>query len=1765
MAIKFKITPQSGSIEESKNINFEMDNVEIENVDIQIENATHSIAVNILNIEKIGPQKYRGIIDLNIPDHSSDNLISLFVNISEKTENKVIDICPIVFYIEGESKKNLFKGELLVDPSFVSIDDTCSVKIKYDPEERVTVSINDKRLNIITNKVGIGSISFKVKDVLNHVDISTVTRFSVNIYNSEDNFTKELFSGSYINILPSNVKTYLDPRCNETQPWVMPDYCVEPPDPIDPGPLEPVNLPLDLSLKTCDFNNCDNCPDCKNIEVSVNNDICRINNLSSTMLSNSMVLHAYTSVDSSIAQGQSNYNINRIFISKDESALNNDVVAARNVIVAPTINSPLSNKILIVVDKDIYDRVSDLLGSNRVNIIIYNDIFGYTSYNIEDVSPPDEYVADYILIVGNTNEVFTSEWLTCQYAIIYNSTAGVSPDVNISAISKLPFITDPSGVPVYITNVSIASNNDYFGSDGESYVYIIAETLISGTSKLYLYSFIVGRNSFMSSVYGWQQLTSNDSNNKNVKFYVGENNNLHIFWESDRSGTNQIYYGTIGASTDLWANTSLASIIDKQAELLQKEEKPFEYVSENILIPYNDIDVLGIGIADPSNTTGKGKFVNSWITNINGSGGVSTSGAASDNIVITGDTVSDTALAFMRLDVASGLDIIDGRYSQLNFQIEFDLLSQLSQDNTSLVNDTLNALSIIEIDNLYDEWKSKFEVEINSSFNNLPMYVYDNNRFIIGKEYSVYDRFIPMIGNYKNVALEGKGSGDNITDDFQVVVSSNDQNISVGDNNYNLRHFMIGIMPEKTRFKATNIETKSEFADRNDILLSQANDYISEEQQEIYTGKGKLIVIYNTSNSLTNPQISHAMVRKISNVFDLYDNNNFTIIVNYTKMKYYEELGDYYNVSKDTLVNYPKFLCNLTILNNGDPVFSESFMVDLTDEYRKFDIGFGIPSKGYFLSDRYFPYNTSIYEKTNVNLNFRNVNISTPTYQINSAILNLPSSCENKLDLIVSSDVLDVQSEYFVDSFNFLSYDFSNNPDISQIPVTLEGSNKSVDVCSDYCENTHISWQSNRNKYWNVFYGSSVNKTIPYRLETKITDTDSNSLFPSISVGRDGKRLIAWHDNRNDKYDIFAARAITGTSFCDENSCEIRESWDHPDVLDLVVPGSNIPSDKISFNYKNTGDNPSIDPSIIGDKFHFRIIFYADHKKEIIIHSAFSLFDSKRWFVQDDTLVPIGNNGAIIETNATVSINYVPEVLPQELAEQQNTYEINNNNFEETPLLCGVVYYIDISVYGESDTQPIHLESQNIIFGCSDVDANMWRENTDKYNWICSGQGKSDLKISTNQDQSLFPSISDGLSGYFSIVWQSRKGNINPIIGGTWDSENDMFYSSGQGLYDKTYLSEGYRPNILTDKSLNFYIASNTNDKILSYKCALPSTEEAAGSSGDIVFESFCYPGYNNILAQLIISDIVIRLYEEDVSGSLAISREKAVSVVEKQDVRIDISGIKGSYAVRVRNSDESNWGDWINIDSDIYNEDKTPANSAYFIDSDRFLIPWFLSKVNGVRRICCQVLTFFGITRTICLEIFVNLDVLEYSTKFYLDSDLTTEVNKYNGYPLVTQLKDETTGAPQDDTDIWVKVTFSEPKDYTGLTFNVIQQGISDQYDLSLEKIESSEGFSYKGFFKVYKDDGIFDKDGLGFIEVVFPDDPIGGDSGCLSDETDKYNLMLNQEDLVRYGDADSEEVYQEYLTSKIAKALTLNSFKQFYNIDDTRFQFGDPGYFRK
>lgn len=1222
---KLRLYPPSGTLDDAKSLKFEISDVNIDSLHVNMENATHGTKISITSLQNMGDGSYMGVMDVNIPNHLTQAAISIFAHLEEKKDDgayRTIQICPTIFTIKNEVE--LTTEKLSVFPSFVSPGDMCSVRFFGKPDSKKVVSINDKFFRTVVNSSGLGSINFKGSDVLGNEEIDSVYQLPIYLYSEEDNFTKKVFSNTYLNVLPSSLSMHtdhiIDPRCDPTDAenyvnppgsWNMPIECIEPPIVILPDPIEPTMPPNALPTT------------CKEDNVIISDSfICKIFGHDATVLNNGTVVHAYLSPKTSISNDSDpEFNKNAVFIATHQSTLDIKVIVNRDVVIEPKSSGEIFR---IHVQSDVWDSLTDADNPSvsGIYVVLFNEEIGFQRIQIIGRTI-DEYTGGHILLGLLEDDIIEiSNWLFCVNAVFYHASespplngldpTGANGETNIGGFGG--WVRDADNDVLQILSVSIASNSKYVGEDEESYIYVVVDALQGGKSQLFFASRILKDPGFAGSTSVFTQLTT-DGNNWNPVVKIGSDNNLHITWESDRAGIKQVYYGVLGLSSVSSSCTAFSSCLDKYSEFLSRSDTPFDFLSANLLT-----EAVGDEYNPIPEYDSESLVSNSW--NIFGhSGRISQSSGDNyiNNLTITANAMLEEAIAFNSLQIIGGEDdsnpSVDRVFSQFNYQIAFNLIAYVSQESS--LASAYNGLMIDDkiMDNLFDEWKSGFVLSTNANVQGQPVYTKDNDSFLIGRTDNIFDRIVPFVGSYEY------DSSNPSLGRFQIDIT---------DQSNNLKDFTFGLMFEKTVFSATNIVSSFDFEATNP-------SEVEAEIHTIYTGMAKFVVLIKTED-VDSDRANYIIVREFPEKINVTNENNYTIIVNYTALDS-DEVTTLVDTYDRTYLD--RFLGQITLLIDNIPRFSQSFISTISDDYNYFDIGLGIPYGGYYIADKMSPSKMGVFDDAESTLVFSNISITSPTFAPNADIISLSDRVRDMTSLrvwsineprdpgggavvVITDDLLYlegvdiikytlyIQNTTGIDydqifdvtdfdkiSINFdvydtadriivrdgnetilydsgfydprpfslgntyfdvdvtslgiiritvllgphpnnTSYEFTANFKITygfaQVPITFEGINQSPNITLGMCNDVHVAWQSNRDKYWNIFYSNTVNKLSPFRFNTQITDTESNSLRPSVSVSRNGSRLITWHDDRNGNYDIFTARTTEGY-VCDQDKC----------------------------------------------------------------------------------------------------------------------------------------------------------------------------------------------------------------------------------------------------------------------------------------------------------------------------------------------------------------------------------------------------------------------------------------------------------------------------------------------------------------------------------------------------------------------------------------------------------------------------------------------------
>ena len=333
-----------------------------------------------------------------------------------------------------------------------------------------------------------------------------------------------------------------------------------------------------------------------------------------------------------------------------------------------------------------------------------------------------------------------------------------------------------------------------------------------------------------------------------------------------------------------------------------------------------------------------------------------------------------------------------------------------------------------------------------------------------------------------------------------------------------------------------------------------------------------------------------------------------------------------------------------------------------------------------------------------------------------------------------------------------------------------------------------------------------------------------------------------------------------------------------------------------------------------------------------------------------------------------------------------------------------------------------------------------------------------------------------------------------------------------------------------------------------------------------------------------------VRVRDKYVKGYRSTSLSQPIPIVNDCFIDLEVIGIPGAMAYKIRNESEAEFTDWIPINLPIQ-----PLNEAgkeigldeqvfrdtfkgRWIANDIFTMPWVLSKSDGVKRVCIEVLTQFGKTQQFCLDIVAEYSSISYVIEvFYAKPGTIVKIFKpvrYKGIPVVnrkTFYKEAADGQSavtisnedlrsldleeSTEVEVYIQVVFEDPdrisrldalnsiasyvdrrKDSGSMRLSLYQQGSRIQ-SVDLKASNASEGVYY-GQFKVRKNNGVTDKDGLAFVFVDLP-------SECLNPFVKNFVSILR---LINDKNLDLSQ----------ATVIDGNSFIEKYTQGDKRNAFG-------
>lgn len=623
---------------------------------------------------------------------------------------------------------------------------------------------------------------------------------------------------------------------------------------------------------------------------------------------------------------------------------------------------------------------------------------------------------------------------------------------------------------------------------------------------------------------------------------------------------------------------------------------------------------------------------------------------------------------------------------------------------------------------------------------------------------------------------------------------------------------------------------------------------------------------------------------------------------------------------------------------------------------------------------------------------------------------------------------------------------------------------------------------------------------------------------------------------------------------------------------------------------------------------HFKLNVYSDSEYSDPIMVFSSKEDSDLWNAGVDEF-PI--NGILAYSNSTVVASFNPPVInpgrgeypvdSSDVSESISNFVDNYYyNLNRKLFVCDVRYYVKVIAIVDED----EIELYRNYFVCNCYEELPYREL--QSDWSCSFNGSVNTEISKGLSRKSHPSVSGTRDGLFMLAWEDSRGssdsgglnNKNNIFSEIYSAILDIpnnkidssIYQGNERLmknskFDTEFLEERY-PIVTSDYFGNFTISSLVDyNKIfvrhssVGYKIEPTIIEESSlvtACSFTLTESSRYSSAFENG------EFLYFRVAEKHIKGYSVSGKERPIAIVNDCFIDIEVVGAPGAIAYRVRNESDSDFTDWIPIGSNLQPLDSLGKSigiddeifretfKARWIGNEIFLAPWVLSSGNGLKRICIEILTQFGKTQQVCLDVLAEYANISYVVEvgYSLEGENNVIFNpiRYKGIPVVNRktwysdsnINDKIILSEEDlrslslseskEVDVFVKVTFEDVQRISKInTLNQIkrfverrkslgefgiylyQQGSAIQFS-ELKELDIKNG-SYYGKFKIKKNNGVTHKDGLAFIFVNIPYE-------CLNPYVKDFNSVIRNLsdpllDISRADVVDDNKFIENYLNS--------------------------------
>lgn len=1016
-----------------------------------------------------GVNDISGSVDLLLPDYAESSVVSIYANVEQQNgeEWSVKDISAFAFQIESSSKSTS-KDKISVYPPFVGPDDKAVIEIDTDPSIKIKVFINGRAFILRSDKNGKGSMHIMGIDLMSGMPFSagSMQKFPISFSKSTDAYKSTYSSGGNVHYIPETMQVL-----QSTNQIESPECAILDSDPIPGRTLESIDdfcfsgsVVGDLSIfdSSSDYVNsrigyCGPISEAS-IDPVLSDSICRIqNSLDTALLPNGTGLVAFSSAFNSTDPLDGAILSSRVYVAHTPSTLKfNGNPVRSGTILGPSefyhsftidsagtgfvgiifrlstgelseirfdyddiANSGLDavselandienssllaeNGIKVFVSSNTINVFSDtrfsirakttgtatasvLLNNNKTLDVLVNNTdaldddgstivfldpkLGSQSYEVIDKAVPSVLKIEIPDGINNGIGPTITDTLYCQEFVIVG---GTPSNEGISSINPLPYIKDIFSREVPSINPTIATVPNR--ANGTSYCYVVCQAPVNGVYQLFYYGISVGDE--IDSDLDWTQITF-EGENKNAKAECDNMGNLHIVWESDRNGgPSQIYCSVLGPGSRVISNQMLVSALEK--ERIQ-----------------DDFNLSLISISNPlSLQTGWTRFLsNGGSVSVNGTGTVG----------IDGNPSADSAMAVFRLDSDQDGRDFDGLFSQLSYQLAFNITA------SSIGGSPFPKLLDSDIDRQFTDFKSQFSKSVNDQYSK------DGNIFTLDKYDAVFDKIIPIAGSYKfgdfsSSSISGGSDARNVehlgADEYVV---SDEQSV-VSNAGTNVNHFMVALMPEKVRFKASNIDPLFGYLDRNELEIDSSSTYIPQIEEIVYTGRYKMALILATSEDESTGDAANKkyhLLRQFGDAIDFDEIKNVKIAVHYSKAN--QDFIDGRIRSNPYISEQnSRFYGDIIVTVDNEVKLGESFVADFSDQYRAFDIGLGYPDGNSFVTQEQLPFNGNEYDDLSLLIKYENISVGPHSIQPNSAYINLSSHDRSTRQMVVTENISDI-------------------------------------------------------------------------------------------------------------------------------------------------------------------------------------------------------------------------------------------------------------------------------------------------------------------------------------------------------------------------------------------------------------------------------------------------------------------------------------------------------------------------------------------------------------------------------------------------------------------------------------------------------------------------------------------------------------------------------------------------------------------------------------